>query len=704
VNVSANTFKLEWLDSFAPGTSYRVETQAADGSFTSVETLASAGGANAAMQWERAITVTTIYRVLALPSGRTVTLQTPAGQSSVAVTIAAAAAQIQVDKAEPLSGTALLSINAPVAYLSVQWFADLRVIGPGAATVGNGIAWDTSSQTNGSHLVLARVQTTADTYVELRRSVTVSNANLAMVATANGSLLKVYPTSDLGIRSVSVTLDGVPFGSLTVPNACSGRQCGGNLDAYEFNARGAASGTHTWVATATDTAGNTRQASASFTVSNPPTVVLTLPGFEKAFVSGNLRVKGLAATDKPGPLTVRASLGAVQFLQTTTAAFDTTFDLTGLPAGFYTLTIRVTDSTDVSEQLQRTVVVASSAALAYGPAQGLGSSGELLAVEGDRQLYSSTEVGVRLRDIAGNTDIALAGAQPNGLVSNRYSLNAGFAYSNQNQPDCSAFSSCIYQWAPDGSIRKLSTNEPVAYGSGVGLLARDGFVAWAGRNPGSPMTLLDLGQNRRLTIAPFLGDGAIRDFDFSVQAGTTRVFYSDFVGINGSRSAYDLFKWDSSTQVSTRMTTEGENLASPATDGVRVAWQRLLLTPPANGASTLFTESFAGGSRTTVSTTMDRFFLADGVLAWTEFIAPTARALKASVGGTTSVISSSTTTLLYATSGGFVVYGQGDKVYSWNSVTQKSTLRVDVTPTRLLLSGNRLYFVLGPQIYRVLLD
>jgi hypothetical protein len=708
VNVSANTFKLEWLDSFAPGTSYRVETQAADGSFTSVETLASAGGANVAMQWGRAVTVSTVYRVLALPSGRAVPLQTPAGQSTVAVTIAAVAAQIQVDKAEPVSGTAQLSINASTAYLSVQWFADLRLIGNGSSAIGNGIAWDTTTQTNGSHLVLARVQTTPDTYVELRRTLSVSNANLAVTTAVTGSTLKVLATSNLGIRSVTVTLDGVPFGSLTAPNACFARNngCSGVFDAYQFVASGAATGSHTWVATATDTAGTSRQESVTFTVSNPPTVSVTSPASDLAFVFGNLRLTGTAASDRAGAVTVTASLGDVQFLQTTALAFDKTFDLTGLPAGTYTLTVRVADSANVTTTLQRAVVVASSAALAYVPAQGLGTNGQLLTVDGDRLVYRSDEVGVRMRNFASNTDIALA-AVPD---TSNWSSSSGMSTASGRGADCVGRFTCVYQWAPSGSVINLSANEPVAGQYAQALLSRDAYVAWlrAGQTDGSGsrVVLFNPSQGRFFTIAP--GPGAVyflnTGLDFSVQSGVVNLFYTAATGSNGNKTTFDVYKWDSTTQASTRMTAEGEFNADPLTDGARVAWRRQLLTPPANSGATLFTENMFGGQRTTVSTSMEKFLLSDGLLAWAEITAPAVRSIKASVGGSTTQISSSTTSLLYATSGGFVVYGEGGKVYSWNNVTQKSTLRLDVAPTAVMMSGSRLFFVLGPQIYRVLLD
>ncbi len=50
---------------------------------------------------------------------------------------------------------------------------------------------------------------------------------------------------------------------------------------------------------------------------------------------------------------------------------------------------------------------------------------------------------------------------------------------------------------------------------------------------------------------------------------------------------------------------------------------------------------------------------------------------------------------LYAVGGGNVVYGEAGKVYSWNSVTKSSTLRIETAPTQVMVSGSMMYFVMG---------
>ncbi|MBV5332895.1 hypothetical protein JZU54_04905, partial [bacterium] len=191
LNLDTNTLVLRWTDSFPTGTNYRVEMQNADGSFSLVETLAGVGGGGTAMQWQRAVTVSASYRVVAVTSTNVV-ITTPQGQDRVSVVVPSAPPTIVSSQTEPLSGTATLSLSGSNAYSSVSWYVDLRLIGTTTSTgatnnVGNPITWNTSTETNSTHLVLARVQTATDSYTEVRRTLNVANSNLALSATVSAS-------------------------------------------------------------------------------------------------------------------------------------------------------------------------------------------------------------------------------------------------------------------------------------------------------------------------------------------------------------------------------------------------------------------------------------------------------------------------------------------------------------------------------------
>jgi hypothetical protein len=65
---------------------------------------------------------------------------------------------VTIDKPEPLEGTVQLSLSGTVSG-NVSWYADLVLLGNGASATGNGIAWNTTTTTNGQHLLVARIQT-----------------------------------------------------------------------------------------------------------------------------------------------------------------------------------------------------------------------------------------------------------------------------------------------------------------------------------------------------------------------------------------------------------------------------------------------------------------------------------------------------------------------------------------------------------------
>ena len=53
-----------------------------------------------------------------------------------------------------------------------------------------------------------------------------------------------------------------------------------------------------------------------------------------------------------------------------------------------------------------------------------------------------------------------------------------------------------------------------------------------------------------------------------------------------------------------------------------------------------------------------------------------------------------------------MVYAAGGKLYSWNAAQGSSTLRADVTPSKVVLTGRDLYAVMGASqtLYRIRLD
>ncbi len=739
LNLSTNTVLLQWVDAFPGGTHYRIETQNADGSFSLVEAIAGVGGSGQAMQWQRALTVATIYRVVAVMASGTVVIATPQGQSSVSVSPSSAStASIALDQVEPVSGAVKLSIGSATAYPTVTWYSDLRLLGSGGAGVGNALTWNTSTETNSAHLVLAKVQVATDSYLEIRRTVSVSNANLAVSAGVSGTTgtitVDVSASSQFGIARVEAALDGVSVGSLTAPNACASRMAcsSNNLYRFSLNAAAAGSGSHSMLVTATDSANNSKSTTVLVPISNLPGLVVNTP-VDGGFVNGSLSLTGSYSTDKAGAVTVLASLGDYEFMRSTSQSFSASMSLAGLTPGSYTLTVRATDSSAGVTVIQRTVTVTSGAALAYTPSFTLGANGQLIAVDASNPatvLYKADDGSYRVRNTTANTEVTLQGASSIPYLYN-WAMDGGYVFveggylgsTGTGYSDCPL--DCIYQFSPAGEKTNLSNVNPNAATSNVGggrayeqyPKAHGGNVIWidaAGANAGT-YTRYSVATGVYSTIAQpaganYLGNTA---YDFFVDAkGNVTFFYWAQTSGSGTTSVFDVYRWSSATLTSTKISIAGARSIYPQTDGQTVAWLQTPIggntscsttTVPCSAGSTIMSQALAGGATVAVSSNAnDNFQLHDGVLAWTES-SSAAIALKALVGGATSAISGAPSTVLYGAGGGFVVFGELGKTYSWNASTQSSKALIDAAPNQVMLSASTLYFVMGSSkvVYRL---
>ena len=732
VNLSTNTVLLQWSDSFPAGTNYRIEAQNTDGTFSLVETVSGVGGNGTTMQWQRAVTVSGVYRVVAVLPASTVTISTPQGQSSVSVSVPPSPPTIVLDTTEPVSGSVKLSLSSTSAYPNVTWYTDLRLIGSGTG-VGNSVTWNTSSETNSTHLILAKVQVATDSYTEIRRTVSVSNSNIAVSAAASGTTgtinVDVTASSQFGIARVEAALDGASLGSLTTPNACSSRLgCSSTNNVFRFsiNAASAGSGTHSVLVTATDSAGNSKTTTVTVPISNLPGLTVTSPT-DGAFVTGTLNLTGSYTTDKAGVVTVIASLGDYQFMNLTSASFSGSMSLAGLSPGSYTLTVRATDSTNAVTVIQRTVTVTTNPANAYTPSFTLGANGQLIAIDSSNPavvLYKADDGSFRVRNTTTSAEVTLQGTSGIPFLYS-WVLDGGNAFvdggylglTSAGYTDCPV--SCLYQWSADGVRKNLTTNNPYKKTYEQHPAAHSGYVIWAndnGANPGS-YTLYDVAKGTYTRIDQPAGANYIGNvsFDFAVQNGVISFYYWAQTSGTGMTSVFDVYKWSSATNTSTKLSSGGARNIYPQTDGQTAAW---LQTPiggsttcngvavPCTPGSTIVSLPVAGGTASTVSTNAnENFQLHDGVLTWVESTS-TNKALKALVNGSTSTISSITSAVLYGTGGGFVVFGEANKTYSWNASTKTSTLLIDTAPNQVMLGGNTLYFVMGASkaVYRVVLN
>jgi hypothetical protein len=700
LNTANRQATLAWSDTFPAGTSYLIEQQASDGSWSSLDAVPGTTGTGAALTWTRTINSAATLRVAVPETGYSVPLDTPSGSNSVMVAPPATIPSIALSQAQPVSGNVTLSIAGGSTYSEVQWFVDLNSIGTSTAGPDYSILLNASTLTTGSHLILAQLESSPDSYLQIRLTMQAQNPEVTVNANVTGTSGTVYlyvnATSAYGIVSVSATIDGNSLGTVTAPN-CSGLFCTG---AYEFpiNATAAGSGTHTVSAEATD--GNGVSASQTFqvTFNDPPSLTVTTP-FDGALVYGTLAIAGTFATDKPGvTVSVTATLGSVTVLNATSSPFSGSFNLTGVNPGTYTLTVIATDSTGLTTTVTDSVTVTSSPSLAYTPVFTLGANGSILAVSSSNILYQDSSGNIHVHTPSSDTIISLGA-----LTSPAYwQITAGgYVFVQAFGHDRPGGTSSVYMWTPGATT---ATNISLAAGSksiyDQLLPVHFPWVLWASLETSnwSQYTLYNVTGGQNITVPEPPGTTSIgnNSCDFATINGNLTLFF--WANENASTNVYS---WSQATGTATQLSSDGLSLY-PQTDGTTVAWQ----TDQASGLPappfTLSAEIIGSGSAETLSTNMTNFQLNAGVFGWLEqtisssvgVSTVTARTIKASNGATTSTLTNLLSSVLFGSSGGYVAYEQGGQLYDW-SPAGGSVLLFNAAPGQVNLTGSTIYFTNG---------
>jgi hypothetical protein len=463
------------------------------------------------------------------------------------------------------------------------------------------------------------------------------------------------------------------------------------------------------VLTATDKAGASKSVTVAVPVSNLPIVSLNTP-VDGAFVSGSLQVAGSASSDKSGELRVTASLGDYSLLSTTGTSFGTNFSLAGVIPGSYTLTLRVTDSSNASTVVQRTVTV-TSAALDYPELFTIGVGGQLLAAEGDQVLYRAVDGSVRLRHVIAKTEVELAQAASINYA-NDWQLSEGLVYAYGKGSDCVLY--CIYQWTAGGAISNLSNAKRAAatelidkvQSTDLHPVARKGYVVWIGESNWYTLHHVASGSFTKIPQpagTSYLGNW---NYDFFVGANGVEFYYWARTGGSDQAAFYDIYRWSASTGSSTRISAGGARAIYPKTDGQTVVWLQSPASSAVGTAISLMSLPVAGGTASEITNSAsESFWLRDGVLGWRE-TGSSGNSLKAYAFGQTSVVSPLNSALLYGAGAGQLVFGEQGKTYSWDAATRTRQLRIDASPNQVWISGQQMYFVMGAAqtVFRLTLD
>lgn len=702
---------LSFRDVFPSGTQYRIESQAAGASFVSRAVIDGTGGAGATLSWSADLSESATFRVIALRAGRAdVALKTAQGATTTAVAVSTVAPAIVIDRSEPLTGTVRLSIGNGVAYPLVEWFINLNRLGNVAGTAGNPINWNTESIASGEHLILARIQTATNSFVEVRRTVRVANVSLTArleEPTAGEIQIIARASSTAGIASVEATIDGTSLGKVTSPNCAT---CAAPSESYRWilDKGRYPSGSYAIRVTAVDREGISKSVDLTLQVRNPPTLTLDTPG-DYDIVHSRLTVRGRVGSDRPGTIRTVITLGSVTVLDTTSVNFEAGFDLSGVPGGAYTLTARSTDSAGVQQSVARQVIVTESADRLYTPVLSLGAGVTLLYSDGAQILYRNAAGAYLVQALSGGAPVTLAGAESVEFATD-WQIASGRVYAQGRAGDCTT--RCIYEWDSAGSRRNLSSANPFGSVSGTRCsdedpIVRGNIVMWANWLCGKgAYTLFDRSSGSYSKIDAPAGANYIgnNQFDVSTSGGSVIAYIWAQMGGEGMSSTFDVFRHTGGA--STRLSSPGTRNVYPRTNGTRVVWEQSPTGGNADGSVALVS---AGPQ--TIASKVTQWALTPQVLAWREITSATPGdfgtvryeyGLRAETNGTIATISTRSSAALYAATRSWVLFGEEGKFYRFDAAQGTRSLVIEAGPQGLWANDGVVVFSLGGgKIYRV---
>jgi len=661
---------LQWTDTFPAGTTYTVESRTAAGAFTSIDTV-NGGGHTAPLSWTHPLDGLSTLRVMAHVSTRSVSLKTPSHAETVSATVPAALPAIVVDQVGPLTGNVHVSLDDRSAYRSVAWLHDTTVFAT-VNTRGAFATWATGAVANGSHALVALLETAPDSRVEIGRDVEVSNSAVHLVADLWGEFgrtaIEIDAKSDAGIQGVMGSLDGAPPVILYAPNSCGRRACwpGENPSLYEFSFEDAATpGAHTLEVTANDHANVSQVLGVPFVI-----FTTTFTPADGAIVYGTLDLSGSANRDS-NRVVVNARLDDVPILTDATSPFETHFDLSGIAPGEHQLVVDVDDVDFPHATIARTLFVASSADMVVMPVMSLGAHGQMLAAEGDLLLYSAVD-GNHVRNTRTGADTLLADSA---TVTDpqAWQIDGGRVFAGGTDSDCPQ--RCIYEWGPDGSRTNISALDPAGGVFHLTPYARYGAVVWKNLEDNS-ITLYDVA-NATYTRIVDPGIGNISSWILDRFNGVIHV-YSAL-----EYSAID--DWSQATGQTTTVSTCTSFCYSPQSDGARLVWEgveptHLYVYPLAGGDIGTLGDGWLGGSD----------HARDGVITWIDDAV-----FASDASGAITILSSASLNgrfESYGTAAGVVAFADQGGLETWSALTGITTRRLDAWPNQAVLTAYTLYF------------
>lgn len=707
-NPDTRRAELRWDDPYADETGFRIEKLGADNIWTLIETLAASADTGKTLRWVTPLDGIATFRVMAVLPARQIALKTSSLAVQLPVGLAGPPPTLGLSTAEPLKGALGLSITGAPAARSVAYAVDQTALTGAATAPSFRIEWDSRTVSNGPHALLAIIETSADSFVEVRRTAIVGNADLQLSlgtrTEANVTLVDVSArpgSSGRAIASVELWVDGRSAGMLTATNACDPRGCIPAWAFYRFELQNAllVRGEHGLRVVAIDAAGDSAELKQTAFFNSAPAVRLDSP-VDRQIVTGKLDVKGLVTDDAAVDVVVK--LGDVTIKSTGAGSLDFRHDLSGLPGGSYELSVLATDAQGASSSSKVTVLV-HTGSLSFEAVPGAGDARTLLDLGGDSLLVADGGGAVSLlRPDSTQPGVLLQGARNDPQFPPGMRVSGGWSAALMKTPD--GLESHTYAWNGSGVRSDLVALSAYPLGSGrSGYPALNGpWVAWSSDGPKGPDLLRNLETGEQHVIPVPAGMQYTEgNTSIAVVPGGARLYYFAASGAAGTSSLKQVvFVYDTQTRSATRLTPLDRSVGAFMLDGTQYAWTY----PKPNGSEELLRASAAQPSVTrTVSTTSANAQFKGGLLAWVQAPGPPTLPDLAvdREGQAVQMLHAGNSTLLEVGSGALVYNGPDGKAYLWTPSGGSQLLTPWPSRGRVRLSQGWLYLDGYDRLYRI---
>jgi hypothetical protein len=615
-------------------------------------------------------------------------------------------ASILLSTAEPLRNSVDLSVQIQqgITPKSVTYYSDLFKLGTSTQAGSFVYGWSLASQTDGQHLLTAQIETAPNNYFFITKQVQVDNPNISLAAikvsqSMSNLNIMTTATSDSNIKKVQLFIDNQLISTLTSPKVCTDNDyiCSPNTYEWNLDLQQFGFGNHQIKIKAEDNAGEVAEKTTNYLVNAQPQLTIANP-LDGQIVGSSLAISGTVIDDEANPLLV-IKLRDLEIYRGTTQSFATTYDMSSLPLGSYTLTLSVTPKT--GSTITKTIQVNYQGSILAEYLYSLGADGYMQDVSQNNVLFANANnvflydtVTTQQKLVTEKTKIDYL--QIKQVIGNRVLLSGKDIILEQYQ---------VYLW-DNGTLKNISEisgENSLGYYAQEAPLMIGSWIVWSATSL-QRYHLYNVDTQESHIIAkpsysPYLGNNS---YSLVVLADTVRFYAWTQTGGSGTTSLFDILQYDTKTKAMTRLTNNGLQNYYPQASKTRIAWQQ---TPQGNTApySLVLASVDNPLNQQILSTVMKRFWLAnDDLLVWEDAIG-SQTAINANNGVSQYSLPASNISVV-AVGDGKVVYNKNNTTWVWQPSKEPSQLFAFVIQQpKFDKATGMLYFTTGNEnnLYRI---